>query len=483
MKIINIILEHKLAVLVGIIVLLSIAIINLPKLETSIDFDAYYPKGDPELDFYHMIKDELGNDEEIILTAIKSENDVLGKAFLHRIDSLTTEIESSPGIEKVSDLTKLKFYKKSPFGFLSRRYINPEQDSTSGHSGSQLERDSFYTSRFYDREEGIIFIYIQLDRKLSSDSIDLSLAELKETIQGHGFENFHLYGRKYLESEYKEIISKELTGSVGYTILVIIVILVFFFRSIKGIAISVSSMLLALILFYGCLSILGRSLGIMSNLFPTIILIVGISDVIHILSAYDHEYQTGSDIETSTRKVIRNIGLAILLTSLTTAIGFLTLCSSTMEAISSFGLEAAIAVLIAFAFSIIWTPLLLYQFNLRVPLHSRIGTFDWEKISKWIYGIVENKPQLIGYVSIIILAISFLGSSKLNYNNHSSLSNFLIINGRRKRSTITAAMSMILTRYPKTRTSHESDLTRIRKPPIKMIEVVMIALPVSLMHF
>ena len=409
----DIIVKYRKLILISLLVFLALTISMLGKLEVNIDFDDYYPNGDPELTFYKHVQKELGNNENILILAIRPNTNVLDPVFLSEVSSLTNELESSELIKRVSDITQIKHYHKSPFGTVSFSYLKEDFSPKI----KILDRDSFYTKRFYNVPKNILSVYIELEDKLSAEELSTSLSFIKEEVLKNAFLEHHLIGRKYLEVEYKSLVSAELRQSIIFTFLVIIVSLFWVFRSIKGILLPLFTMVLALVMFYGCLAASGRSLNIMSNLFPTIILIVGMSDIIHILSGYDFEKQKGLSTHVSTTHVLYKVGLAIFLTSLTTAIGFLTLCSSSMSAISSFGLEAALAVLVTFVFSILWAPLLLYQFNLEVPKFFKPKRFNWSAISSWIYRMVLDKSKLIWLMSGLILLVSLIGIRNLNLNN------------------------------------------------------------------
>ena len=72
----------------------------------------------------------------------------------------------------------------------------------------------------------------------------------------------------------------------------------------------------------GILALLGRELSLMAALYPVLMLIVGTSDVVHIMTKYLDELKRGKDRQSAMRITVRQIGMATLLTSLTTAAGF-----------------------------------------------------------------------------------------------------------------------------------------------------------------
>ena len=75
------------------------------------------------------------------------------------------------------------------------------------------------------------------------------------------------------------------------------------------------------------MEVTGKGIDIMTVVvLPTIIFVVGMSDVVHIITRYLDELRAGLAPFSALRKAFREVGLATFLTSLTTAIKFLTCC-------------------------------------------------------------------------------------------------------------------------------------------------------------
>lgn len=115
----------------------------------------------------------------------------------------------------------------------------------------------------------------------------------------------------------------------------------------------------------GVLSMLGKELTALSALFPVLMLIVGSSDVIHIYTKFSDELKTNSDKYQAMWITIRQIGVATLITSLTTAFGFASLYTSKLESIQEFGIQCALGVVIAYLVVIFYMVPLLLLFSKR----------------------------------------------------------------------------------------------------------------------
>jgi hypothetical protein len=93
----------------------------------------------------------------------------------------------------------------------------------------------------------------------------------------------------------------------------------------------------------------------------TILLIfsVGIADCVHVMSAYFSFRREGIEHYAALTKSYEKVGLAILLTTVTTAAGILVLATSNLEPIRIFALMCAFGVVLAFFFTIVLLPILL----------------------------------------------------------------------------------------------------------------------------
>ena len=86
----------------------------------------------------------------------------------------------------------------------------------------------------------------------------------------------------------------------------------------------------------------------MAAFYPVLMLIVGTSDVIHVTDSYIRKLQTGIPRYKAITSSLKEVGMTTLLTSVTTAVGFVTLLSSRLVSIQEFGINAAIGVIVAY---------------------------------------------------------------------------------------------------------------------------------------
>lgn len=141
-----------------------------------------------------------------------------------------------------------------------------------------------------------------------------------------------------------------LTG--GVIMIVLFIILLLHFRSLKYAVIGFIPLIAALIMTVGTMTLIKLDFNILNFLGILLIIGIGVDDGVHILHHYLEE-------DSSIEDVFSSVGRAILLTSLTTMIGFGSLIFSSYRGIATLGSVLIIGVGYAFLMTVLIIPLLI----------------------------------------------------------------------------------------------------------------------------
>jgi len=127
---------------------------------------------------------------------------------------------------------------------------------------------------------------------------------------------------------------------------------------VRGVLVPMASVALAVVWTMGGVAMLGGSLNVVTTIVPPLILAIGFAYTVHIISAYyDAVREGGSDVPMEAG--LRHIALAVLLTGVTTIIGFLSLMVSPMGAIREFALYSVVGITSTVIISLTFAPALL----------------------------------------------------------------------------------------------------------------------------
>jgi len=388
----------------------------LPNLKFSFDFSQFFPEGDEDLVFYQEFIEEFGVDDSFLLVAVENEETVFKKDFLSRFNELTIASKDLPYIVENQSLTNLFYPLRTAFGY-SRLPIIRLNDSTKyAADWKKLKEDDLFINTLIDAKSNSLVLSLETQDKLDyAQSIEL-LTALRSSLKNHGFKNYHLLGRAYFYEALIAMQKQELIKTTIAATLLIIIILFMVYRRVLVVAIAMSSIVLSLLIFLGLLSLLGKELNSLSSFYPILILIVGTSDVIHIMDDYLAKLRNGLEREAAMLRTLREVGVSTLLTSVTTSIGFASLLTSKSSVVSGFGINSAIGVLIAFVTIICFTCTLLLLVKKEKVLPKNDISTKWTTGLMQINEVTKRFPKRILTISLVFTIICIYGITKVNTN-------------------------------------------------------------------
>ena len=210
----------------------------------------------------------------------------------------------------------------------------------------------------------------------------------------------------------KEKVIKELLYITFISAFLCSLILWIFSRNIKFVSIVIISVLFSITISLMISQILFGGIELVMIIMPAILFIVCISDFMHLVN--DNGETKKSKLEYFKYQV-NNIGKPVALTSITTAIGFLSFCFSNVLPISRLGMITTIGILISL-FVILVTYSICIDLNLHIIKGKNLQTNKIDNlISKFIK--FQNSKKSIP----LIFIMSFLCLFGINYfeiNNH-----------------------------------------------------------------
>lgn len=172
-----------------------------------------------------------------------------------------------------------------------------------------------------------------------------------------------------------------------------LLVLWFAFRWFSGAALAGTAVGLSMTLAIGAMALAREPINIINNILPVLLIVIGMSDGIHLISRYGEESSRTDDKRQAAFHTVRTMTAACFLTSFTTAIGFASLLVSHTEILRRFGVTFAIGVMIAYAVTILFLPIGL-MFAPKPPAELGQERDGWlERVAVAIVGSVVRHPK------------------------------------------------------------------------------------------
>ncbi len=209
---------------------------------------------------------------------------------------------------------------------------------------------------------------------------------------------------------------------IGYTL--VLVLAVILFRGVSAVIIVAGAPALGIFWSHGFLRLFDQLDNPLTGaVLPVLVSMVGFTDGVHLIVHIRAARAAGATAMEAAKSAIRRVGLACLLTSLTTAIGFGSLMLASNEYVRGFGIACAIGVLLTFVAVICFIPWVSTTRLGRTIHRGHERDFvrnNLERLSPFIDWVILRKRALavLGFV----VTLTLLGWAYLNLKPDDRLS-------------------------------------------------------------
>jgi len=399
---------------VGIMTLCSIYFAT--QIKFVFDFERYFPEGDEDLAFFYEFREEFEDDDNFLLIAFSDSTSIFNQASITRIDSFTQQSARLPNVRTANSITNFFYFRKFPLGGFSLPYpaIQSNQPARFKQDSIKLMADERIYGNLIAKNAKSAVVALKTITMTELDQSNELMEGLNKLLIDVPEDNYHILGRAYFQEQLVKQQTKEII--VNTIISAVLVLLVFWaiLRKPVSVGIALLSMVVSLIIFLGLIGLFQIEMDLLSSLFPIVMIIVGVSDVVHLMTKYIDEYERTGDQKASIKKTVREIGLATFLTSFTTAIGFLTLITSNIYPVRLFGTTAALGVITAFAVVLAMTSSLLAYFKPSSIIRSDRANTRWMNLLSKFYYRLNGKAKYVLVGSVLYLIFCAIGISKIS---------------------------------------------------------------------
>jgi hypothetical protein len=240
-----------------------------------------------------------------------------------------------------------------------------------------------------------------------------SVRELKSYIEKTYPElGVYLSGIVMLNNAFGEATIYDMSHLLPLALLLILTTVFLLLRSISGTFTTMLVIFFSLLTAFGLTGWLGIELSSPVMSAPVIIMTLAVADCVHILSTWLNEIRNGVEKKAAMVNSLQVNFMPVFLTSVTTAIGFMSLNTSDAPPFRDLGNVAAMGVLAAFVFSIFFLPALATILPVWVRPRETRTLKIMSVFADWV--IVKQKILLIGMSVIAIALIAMIPRNELN---------------------------------------------------------------------
>ncbi len=257
---------------------------------------------------------------------------------------------------------------------------------------------------------------------VSQQQLTDTMAVMHELQKKYQTEDFDIYLTGDLQMTYglMQIVAGESRKFVGITMAVIAVVLLLLFRRISGVMLPMLVVILPIAATIGMMGWTGLPMTLSTGSLPTFLFAVCVGDAVHILSVFYQRLRSGDEKKQAIRYAVRHSGLAVLMTSITTAGALSTFSLSELMPIAGLGIAAPIGVMLAFVYSVVLLPALLTVLPIRECKNELAQGTDNSLLTRLLLRIGNfccTRPWLVVSVWCLLVVLSIYGSLNIRLSH------------------------------------------------------------------
>jgi|TARA_B110000483_G_scaffold229579_1_gene293776 predicted RND superfamily exporter protein len=384
------------------------------------DFEAFFPRNNPDTEFFKKYRTDFETDNDNVLIGIENKAGVFQQDFLGKIDELTQRLDTLENVELVISPTNIVEYRRYSMypALVERPYIHWNDSTKYAEDSAKVFRTQEFINTIFSTNSPSVAILIKHKELLDNEGCKKISEDIRKTVDEYDFDATHFAGRGEGQTIYINLVQNETLIFLGSGMFLVFLFLFIAYRSFWGIWMPLSVVGLVIAWTMGFMVLTGKEIDLMTNIVPTILMVIGISAVVHLLTHYLSLRKEGKNREEALIEAVKQIGFATLLTTLTTMIGFLTLLNSSVQPIVDLGIYASIGLLFSFLLTYTWFPVVVL---LHKPIYSdRSAKFMdfWNSILTRIDHYVQNNYKMIVLISGVLVLVFGIASTNIKKNNY-----------------------------------------------------------------
>jgi predicted RND superfamily exporter protein len=388
------------------------------KVKLSYEFSRAIPTDNAKYQDYVAFKKIFGEDGNMLVLGVQSQQFYQLKNF-KAYQYLTNKIKKVHCVEEVLSIPDAVMIEKDSLAekLISRKIFNKTINEQNELDSSMMVFNNlpFYNSMLYNANSKAYLMAVKINKdSLSSPArvaiIDSILSASKSFETTTGIET-KISGLPLIRTIIATRIQKEMKFFLIGSLLLSVLILLLFFRSVSTTLISMGVVLISVVWALAMIYLCGYKITLLTALIPSLVVVIGIPNCIYFINKYHTSFLASVEVDLIKRKyqalvdMVSKMGVVTLFCNITAAIGFAVFALTKSAVLKEFGVVSGISIMLIFIISFVLLPAVLSF--LPTPPKSTLKYLEnrWivsflNKVENWVF---THKQTVLLTVSIVLI--------------------------------------------------------------------------------
>jgi len=376
-------------IIIGLCCLVALALVTQLRIDNR--HEQMLDQNTPSALAYDRFQQEFGNDAVMIVA-------VSGKPIFD-LDSLDAMVRAAHALEKIPHVAGVDgiptIFEKT-FGADDNLALEEEMTNT-----------PFYRGLFISEDRQVAGIVVQLDpleKAGANAELTAAIDKAVQPLREFGF-RVDLVGDPVFESAIDTITLGETLRMFPIAAALSLGVLIWLLRSIRGTIVVLLCSGIILLLTMGSIQATGRSLNLVTASLPLILWVLSLANSIHVVTRFQQLAAGNFSPAEALAETMRELRGSLIMSSITTALGFVSLVTTNVSAIRELGIFMGWGMMLMLAVSLYLTPWLCMVLKVPPAPHVQKTSRILDRFARIITR--HPRPALAGFGLLIVAAAYF----------------------------------------------------------------------------
>jgi hypothetical protein len=449
--------DNKYKAFISMLLFIVLLASQIPEITMDTSTEGFLHKDDPILLDYEAFRDQFGRDEMAIV-ALEPEK-VFDIKFLKKLKALHQDLnENLPFLDDITSLVNAR----NTYGNKDELIVEdllehwPENEQELAAIEQRATQNQMYKNLLLSEDGRLTTIIIKTHtysgQKQGPDD-DLSgfddddppeqviegkkakyltdkensefVAALEKIIDRHRTDDFPVFiaGTPVVTDFLKRSMITNMRKFMGIAFVTIAIFLFVMFKRLSGVFMPIFIVIVSLVSTLGLMALFGVSIKLPTQILPSFLLSVAIGAAVHILVMFFQSFDQQHSKRDSIAHALGHSGLAIVMTSLTTAGGLMSFSTAAVAPIADLGRFASAGVMLSLIYTIVFLPVLLAILPIK-PKNMHDSEKGDERKNRLMDNVINacihistHYPKKVLAAALILTLVALAGATRIKLSH------------------------------------------------------------------
>jgi len=414
------VLTRRWLVVIACLLAVAAAASGLRLITMSSDYRMFFSEDNPQLQAFEALQDTYTKTDNVLFVLTPKDGNVFTRHTLSQVEWLTEQAWQMPYSIRVDSISNYQHTSADGDDLLVRNLVEDAQ----AFSDEQLHEarhiavnEPLLVNRLINPDGSVtgVNVTVQLPGKRLSEVPEVTAfaRDLVQQLQARdaGLE-VRLTGLTIMNNAFPEQSQSDMQTLYPVMFAIILVIIGVMLRSAAATLATALVIFTTILVTMGLTGWLGIKLSPPTTSVPVVVMTLAVADSVHILVNFLHFLRDGMDKPAAMRESLRINLSPVFLTTLTTAIGFMSLNFSEAPPFRDLGNMAAMGVAAAFVLSMTLLPALMMLLPVKARAPASHGEHAMDRLAEFV---IRRRNWLFwGMLLLVVALIAQLPRNTLN---------------------------------------------------------------------